>query len=109
MEIQASPEDKPKVVHVDYLKPYWAEGGVPERWVTLPEKATREWPPEDPRAWYEGPDSAEEEDKAPCPISPEAEEPVEAEEEIAPPLKDLRPDARRRVRKPARYQDYVMT
>ena len=109
VEIQASPEDKPKVVHVDYLKPYWAEDKVPERWVPLPEKATREWPPEDPGAWDEDPDSAEKEDEAPRPASPEAEEPVEAEDEIAPPLKDVRPEARRRVRKPARYQDYVMT
>ena len=109
VEIQASPEDKPKVVHVDYLKPYWAEDKVPERWVPLPEEATREWPPEDPGAWDEDPDSAEKEDEAPRPASPEAEEPVEAEDEIALPLKDVRPEARRRVRKPARYQDYVMT
>ena len=105
VEIQSSPKDKPKVVHVDYLKPYWAENEVPERWDTSQQEATREWPPEDSEAWEQEMDSDEEETE---PRTPEIEEPAEEEDEIAPPLKDVKTSDRRRVQKPARYQDYVM-
>ena len=108
VEIQSGPKDKPKVVHVDYLKPYWAENEVPERWDTSQQEATREWPPEDPEAWEEEMDSEVEETEPQKPRTPEIEEPAEAEDTIAPPLKDVRASDRRRVQKPARYQDYVM-
>ena len=110
VEIQASPQDKPKVVHVDYLKPYWAENEVPVRWDSSPEEATREWPPEWPpeESDQEG-DSGEEEESG-MPKPQEAEEPAaEENDEIAPPLKDEGTHTRRRVRKPAKYQDYVMS